>query len=289
MHTFLKSIGFADLDRNGAEMIRKDVLAHPDIQSVVRGDEESGPIEEYRKNYSFQMGIAIKGEDTPEGEFREEYYYPYFEGQSVSSNEDVELVRNSDRESYEGILDDPRLGIELIFYVIDEVGMTRQDYQKGKYVNHGQVRLSGLASSALVLLPLDDTLQPVYTQKELNEDYELRRSAKEGDAEAIEKLSDLEMDQFNEIEKRAEKEDTLTIVSTYIMPSGIESDKYTVLGVIKKRKKFLNRTTRQEVNVLTLESNDILLDVVVNDKDLIGDPKPGRRLKAEIWLQGKIG
>ena len=72
------------------------------------------------------------------------------------------------------------------------------------------------------------------------------------------------------------------------MPQGIECDKYTVLGEIVKRKKFLNEATRQAIYVLTLNSNEILLDIVINEKDLMGEPEVGRRLRADIWLQGKI-
>ena len=256
MHKYLKSIGFHGIDSEDLKLLKCDIQAHPDMQSFTVSDGESGTLE-FRKEYSFHTGITIKGFQDYEDGFQEEYYYPYFEGTAISTNEDVEIVKTSDRDSYQGIVDDPRLGI-------------------------------GLASEGVVLLPLEDSLKPKVDLETANRIYEIKKSAKEGDQDAIERLSYEDLTQYNEISERIETEDVLTILSSFFMPQGIECDKYTVLGEIVKRKKFLNEATRQAIYVLTLNSNEILLDIVINEKDLMGEPEVGRRLRADIWLQGKI-
>lgn len=288
MHKYLTSIGFKDIDYDDLKIIKHDVQAHADLQSL-SSLEDSEQIMELRKEYTYHMGIVVKGiEDLDEG-FTEEYYFPYFEGDTISTTEDVEIVKNSDRDGYQGIIDDPRLGIDLVFFIIDDSALIHEDYRTHELVNHGNVRLSGLAEKGMVLLPLDETLQPEQDEAQVNLNYELKKSAKEGDQEAIEKLSAEDLNKYYEINDRIDEEDILTIVSTYIMPQGIECDKYTILAEIKKSRKFMNEATRQTLFVLTLESNGILLDTVINSKDIIGDPQPGRRLKADIWLQGMIG
>jgi hypothetical protein len=287
VHKYLKSIGFHGIDSEDLKLLKCDIQAHPDMQSFTVSDGESGTLE-FRKEYSFHTGITIKGFQDYEDGFQEEYYYPYFEGTAISTNEDVEIVKTSDRDSYQGIVDDPRLGIDLVFYIIDDIALVHEDYKVKDLVNHGGVKLSGLASEGVVLLPLEDSLKPKVDLETANRIYEIKKSAKEGDQDAIERLSYEDLTQYNEISERIENEDVLTILSSFFMPQGIECDKYTVLGEIVKRKKFLNEATRQAIYVLTLNSNEILLDIVINEKDLMGEPEVGRRLRADIWLQGKI-
>ena len=42
------------------------------------------------------------------------------------------------------------------------------------------------------------------------------------------------------------------------------------------------------IYVMTLDCNGLEFDVCINAEDLMGEPEIGRRLKASIWLQGKI-
>lgn len=39
---------------------------------------------------------------------------------------------------------------------------------------------------------------------------------------------------------------------------------------------------------MTINCNDLIFDVCINEEDLMGEPKVGRRFKGNIWLQGKI-
>ena len=39
---------------------------------------------------------------------------------------------------------------------------------------------------------------------------------------------------------------------------------------------------------MTLDCNGLEFDVCINAEDLMGEPEIGRRLKASIWLQGRM-
>ena len=39
---------------------------------------------------------------------------------------------------------------------------------------------------------------------------------------------------------------------------------------------------------MRVNSNDLLFDICINEKDLYGIPEVGRRFKGNIWMQGKI-
>ena len=39
---------------------------------------------------------------------------------------------------------------------------------------------------------------------------------------------------------------------------------------------------------MTIESNNLIYDICINYKDLLGEPEVGRRFKGNIWLQGHV-
>ena len=49
-----------------------------------------------------------------------------------------------------------------------------------------------------------------------------------------------------------------------------------------------NYLTGEEIYNLTLDCNDMNVHVAINQKDLLGEPLPGRRFKGQIWLQGTV-
>ena len=90
------------------------------------------------------------------------------------------------------------------------------------------------------------------------------------------------------ISKRIISEDILSIVDTFFMPYGIESDQYSIMGEILDYYIVENQQTGESCYVLTLNSNYLIFDVCINKKDLLGEPAPGRRFKGTIWMQGQI-
>lgn len=287
MHKYLKSIGFRGIDNDDYRMLLRDIEAHP-TQQFVSEDFDGDEIIEYIKEYPFGYGVVDIGRLDEEDGFIREYSYPYFEGKTISSNADVELIRNSDRESYQGILEDNRIGIDLVFFVIDSLALIKQDYEEGKKLNTGRVKLSGLATEGKVLFQLAD--DKIYVPDPVLEKSraELYEQARNGDVDAIDELSSKDYDTYNLIQERMKSEDTLTILQSYIMPTGIECDKYSILGTILDFNVMQNYTTKQKIVLMKVEASGIVIEIAINIKDLIGELKIGRRFKGEIWLQGKI-
>lgn len=63
---------------------------------------------------------------------------------------------------------------------------------------------------------------------------------------------------------------------------------YSVLGEILKYELTENSLTKEKIYVLTLESHDLIFEVCINEKDMLGEPAVGRRFKGIVWLQGEI-
>ena len=49
-----------------------------------------------------------------------------------------------------------------------------------------------------------------------------------------------------------------------------------------------NRLTGEEVVFMTVECNELTLDICINQEDLYGEAAAGRRFKGVVWLQGYI-
>ena len=72
------------------------------------------------------------------------------------------------------------------------------------------------------------------------------------------------------------------------MPCGIETELYSVMGTILNIKKISNTITNELVYNLTVDCNNIVLDICINSADLLGEPSLGRRFKGTIWLQRSV-
>ena len=46
--------------------------------------------------------------------------------------------------------------------------------------------------------------------------------------------------------------------------------------------------TGQRVCIMTVDTNDLIYDICINENDLLGEPVVGRRFKGNIWFQGSV-
>jgi hypothetical protein len=152
-----------------------------------------------------------------------------------------------------------------------------------------ELGLSALSLSGKIILPLEENDDDVrYNEIQKENKNKLIVDAKNGNEEAIENLTFEEMDTYSEISKRVLKEDVLSIVESEFMPSGIECDIYSVIGKIIEYEMCFNCVTMEKIYNITVECNEIVLNVIINKDDLYGEPMVGRRFKGNIWLQGNV-
>ena len=72
------------------------------------------------------------------------------------------------------------------------------------------------------------------------------------------------------------------------MPYGIECDHYSIMGEILELQIITNEYTKEEIYVMRLDVNELMFDICVPVKNVIGDAAVGRRFKGNMWLQGRI-
>ena len=289
MHQYLKSIGFDDI-RNKKQLIQilKDVEESYTGHQLIQQDETTD-LCEYEKEHGEQIGISICGDMDIDEKFYLRYYIPYFKGTGVTSYADVSIERRIDREAYVGICEDTKVGINLIFYLQNMMEYLNEKRMSGKSIRYSSVTLAGLSEEGMILLPvLKSREQEKEQQEEVHNRMMLLSAAKAGDPQAIESLTLDDIDTYSKVSRRLISEDVFTIVDTYLMPYGIECDRYSILGEIRECRKIQNEVTREGIWIMKLDVNGLLFDVCVPVKNLMGEPAAGRRFKGNIWLQGRI-
>ena len=288
MHSFLRSVGFSNIkERKDIDELVKDICLNCDTRAAVRLDHGQAFVE-YRKEFAPGCGLAVCGELDGSG-FHQDYYFPYFHTETVSSNEDLSFEKHGGEDSFAGVCEDNRLGTSLIFYVQNAVDYMRTFPVKWSAGNRFSTSLTGLASDGKILLPLyKDARQVLYDKEASINHSQMISAAKNGDQDAIESLTLEEMDTYSMISRRIQTEDVFTIVDTFFMPFGMECDHYQIMGEILSYQKVRNVRSKEYLYEMKILCNDIEMDICINEADLLGDPEVGRRFKGNIWLQGYI-
>lgn len=289
MHSYLKAVGFSNITkRSKMKEITMDVIETYDEMNVVENHPD-GAFVEYSKNYGCDCGITVCGQYDENNEFQVDYYFPFFRGTGITTQESVVVERHADKESFAGACDDLRIGVTLIFYLQNAAEYMQEQYKGSMFPGGQPLTLSGLAREGKILFPVEKDKEAVKVERELTKNRNhLIAAARDGDEEAMESLTMEDMDTYSMISQRIATDDVFTIVDSYFMPYGIECDQYNILGEILDYMTFKNIVTGEEICQLTVECNDMQFDVCINRKDLLGEPQIGRRFKGLIWLQGEL-
>lgn len=287
MHKFLRAIGFSNLRKKDLKIVLDEVIEKPEVMKITK-DSEGNEFAEFTKQFAENAGITVRGVYDEEDSFQMEYYFPYVEGTQLTTEEIIDIEKHAEKESYVGVCDEMRVGVSLIFYLQNVV-----DYLSERQKELYQTQLRGASLSALsvegkILLPIMVENKSSISVNKNEKRNKLMAEAREGNEEAIENLTIEDMNIYSSISKRIHKEDVLSIVNSYFMPYGVESDQYSILGEIIEVQKTENVITKESLYNLKIECNDLIFDILINATDLLGEPKIGRRFKGNIWMQGMV-
>ena len=289
MHSYLRTVGFSKVkSRKEMQEIIQDVINTYDEKIAVENHPD-GVFVQYSKNYGCDCGITVCGQYDEENEFHVEYTFPFFCGTGITTQERVIVERHAEKESYAGICDEVRIGVTLIFYLQNVVDFLAVKGSK-KYMNLEEgVILGALSTEGKILLPINKTEKKnKQNQQNTTDRNYLVAAARDGDENAIENLTLEDIDTYSMLSRRITHEDVLSIVDSYFMPYGIESDQYAILGEILDCRLEQNNLTGENVWVLDICCNEMNFGVCINQKDLVGEPQVGRRFKGIVWMQGSI-
>ena len=288
MHEYLRAVGFSDI-KGKAELKHLLQMTEESYQSErTSGNRNGKDFSERKKEFAPGMGIMLRGEYDEEENYQRDYYFPYFQGKQEKLYDTVTVERHAEKESYAGVCDDLSLGVSIIFYVQNVTEyLNRKRYGRMDRATTS-LTLSGLSVEGKVLMPVYQKMPVMSEIKASQERTRMLQAARDGDEDAIENLTLEDMDTYSMISRRISDEDVFSIVTTHFMPCGVECDHYNVLGEILKVDLLENNKTHEKVYVLSIETNELIMDVCINQEDLLGIPMPGRRFRGIIWLQGLV-
>lgn len=289
MHQYLKSVGFGNISsKDELYQILEEVENKFTCHELVYMEEKMDFCE-YQKEYGPGIGISVYGDLNIDEYFRKQYYSPFFFGTGITSYADIIIEKRMDKEAYAGICEDTKVGISLIFHLQNTLEYLRERQITQDKVKYTSVTLSGLCNTGKILLPIKkDKVQAKKQKEEIKNRMMLMDAAKNGDPEAIESLTLDDIDTYSEVSRRLITEDVFSIVDTYIMPYGVECDRYSILGEIREINTVKNEYSGEKVYIMKIEVNDLTFDICVPTKEVIGEPAVGRRFKADMWLQGRV-
>jgi hypothetical protein len=301
VHIYLRAIGFSDIDNKEKEIqLLKNMEQSPSLTGLTwMNGSNAGSFQDrqYREHDSRYaeiqcevgegMGVILHGYRRPEdGVFVKEFYYPYMEGQIPVEMENIYIRRRNDREAFSVLSEEYPIGSTLIFYLTN--GMEwMESVEQGKKEKVKRFTLTGMCIDGKILLPIQKTERQIARQQENTQNRNrMIEAARSGDENAMESLTMDDINTYGQISRRIMEEDIYSIVDSSFMPSGVECDNYSVVGDILQVETVENRWTGEKVYRMVVCCNGVHLTICINEKDLLGEPREGRRFKGDIWLQG---
>ena len=289
MHRYLRAVGFSNIEnKKEVRELLNDVIINPNRKEFIETGRDSILVE-YSKNYCPTCGITLRGEYDDTNNLTLDFYYPFVQGNEVSTTEEVSVERHADKESFAGLCEDYRIGATLIYYV--QNGMTVMKHMKDGELEKAKLPtyLSALSLGGTIMLPIKkDPKQKELLQKASADRSKRITAAKNGDEDAIEQLTLEDIDTYSAVSKRILKDDVFSLVDSYFMPNGVECDHYSILAEIMDYRLETNTLSSENVYAFDLNCNGIAITLCINEKDLLGEPEVGRRFRGNIWLQGEI-
>lgn len=289
MHKFLRAVGFSQIkDRKELIKMITASIQNAEKRSYVT-TKDNVMLAEFAKDYADRIGVAVCGEFDDEDKFIYEYYYPYLIPTGVSTEEDINVERHAAQYSYAGVVNEPRIGVTLIYYLQNMVPYVKLENENKFPIKGTTLSLSSLSVQGQILMPIAKTdEEKAVARKKTNYRNNLINNARRGDESAIESLTLDDMDLYTSISRKIRKQDVFSLVDTYFMPYGVECDHYSVLGEIIECTRVTNYVTGENIHIMRINCNELEFDVCINEVDLLGEPAVGRRFKGNIWMQGVI-
>jgi len=291
MHEYLPAVGLKSLhSKADLKKLTEWVIEKPDRLNIV-SDGEEGNLAMAEREVAPNAGVAVVGEIDEKGDLIPEYYFPYLNSATISSEAHITYERLSTKEGFIGMCEDFRLGMALIFFVRNVTEVMKYEQVKPLGAGYKKVMLSALATKGTIILPL---YQSEKVLKQAKEERERRRQMMENfpmhdDPNFnFEEMAQRDMQRYDRLMRRLDSTDVFTVVDTFFMPHGMESDRYYLLGKILACQTLTNDFTGELFYRMIVDVNDMTLSLCINRDDLLGVPEVGCRIKCFAWLMGEM-
>ena len=148
MHRFLRAAGFSMYQKKKDIRALLRCLAREAGTSSCLQLDRGTELYEIKTEVAPGIGVAMYGELNEQDEMEIEYYYPYILNEEVTSRAECSIQRHTEKETYAGLLDEYKVGLSLIFYLLNPIEY-RECYRKERErLQVNSVSLAGFANRA---------------------------------------------------------------------------------------------------------------------------------------------
>lgn len=142
------------------EMILDEVITRPEIMKITK-DSEGNEFAELSGSFAANAGITVRGTYQEDDSFHMDYYYPYVFGTSITTNEQIDVEKHAEKESYAGVCDEVNLGVTLIFYIQNVADYLAETNRHLSKIHYGAM-LAGLSTEGKILCPVVERKKMMY-------------------------------------------------------------------------------------------------------------------------------
>lgn len=317
MHKYLRAVGFSQFEKKSQidNFFKENLKEENLISTYITQDMRL--CGQYNVPVCNGAGISVIGEQERNELALIDFYYPYLKGYDYTLIQECTIEKHSDKESYAGIIDDYRLGIALIFYLTNgNVYNSLIKSHKISDIKIDKIYLSALSVGGRIILPIDKKQlsgNEFNDKSKVNPNYEYDDYEDEDEEDEDSPITTRiigDIDDFSDgigtkpisigigiklpkspigfQENRLKNEDLYSIVETSLVPYGIECDKYQIVAEIISVNKKVNQFTDETMVEMRVDTMGLQFNLMINEKDLDGEPLPGRRFRGVIWLLGEV-
>ena len=289
MESPITAVGFSEIDKKYTiEELIGEILENPTKQKASKKSNKdivAEYIKEFGKDTYVMVRITMRGEGS-DTKVEVEQCEPYLDSRYTLNIEDLSVEAIDDEYNYYAICEEQETGIQFIFWLQNVIEYTEALAHRKTF---NQVKIAALAMEGTIVLPIEKDEEDTEIEKEEKEKIKVMlQRAREGDEEAKAQLEEEEKEMDDQLKERMYQEDFLSIMSGYFVPATLVDANYAILGEIKEMTTRKNQKTGEMMYLFTLDVNDMPLEVMINQKELVGYPSIGMRFMGTCWLQGTI-
>ncbi len=290
MIDFLRLVGIEHDEKvdNIDELLESIVKEKEKVKKWLSSDNKK--VIDIEKRCSKDISLLTRSLITEDGKLDIVLFTPLASGYHLTKCENTKVSYNKNNIAAFGFTESENSRTPVSFIVSNV-----EDYQKAKKTNAkvGGVYLTAYSIEATVILPIENQEgdQEVDENEEYNSDFIqniVEKIEMDNDEEVLEMLEKELDEEMKVMRERLKSEDILSVLEVYFLPIEDFESMYSLLGIITEVEKQKLISSRGYIYRITVSSMSLSIDVYINERDLLGEPRVGMRFKGNVWVHGKI-
>ena len=159
MHKFLRAVGFSKY-RKRSELNALLDRGDDEAKIIRLVQDENGDTRAQKLVFvGRRIGVCVCGTMDDEDRFEREFYFPWHEGNCITTQAPCQIQKHAEKDAFSGICDEQGLGVSLIYYLQNQLEYLEKDLNHQKICYVSSVLMSGLSVEGKILLPVQKDME----------------------------------------------------------------------------------------------------------------------------------